>query len=98
MTGVFHGFAGVLLVLLAAGLLALGPRRTATELMLGVQLVGTGGIAILILLAVAEGEGAILDVALLLALLAAMAASAALAVVRQAKGRTLRPPGREASR
>lgn len=94
MTGLLFAYAAALLVLVAGGLLALGTRRGATELMLGVQLVGTGGIAILILLAVAQGDGAILDVALLLALLAAMAACAALAVVRQAARR----PGGEGGR
>lgn len=102
MSGVFLGFAAALLALVAAGLMALGTRRAATEQMLGVQLVGTGGIAILILLAVAQGDVAILDVALLLALLAAMAACAALAVVRQGRGQgrgaMANRPGGEAGR
>lgn len=91
MSAVLYGCAAALVVLVAAGLVAPRASRTATDRMLGVQLVGTGGIAVLVLLAVADRDAAILDVALLLALLAAMAACAALAVVRQAAGRAARP-------
>jgi len=50
-----------------------GPRRA--DRMLAAQLVGTGGVAVLVLLAPAAGPGwATLDVALVLALLAALAA------------------------
>ncbi|MDZ7714172.1 MAG: monovalent cation/H+ antiporter complex subunit F [Rhodovibrio sp.] len=69
------------LSLIATGLLASlagalwrvwrGPR--AADRMMGAQLVGTAGVAVLMLLAPAEGW-ATLDVALLLALLAALAA------------------------
>ncbi len=69
------------LSLIATGLLASlagalwrvwrGPR--AADRMMGAQLVGTAGVAVLMLLAPVEGWAA-LDVALLLALLAALAA------------------------
>lgn len=49
----------------------IGPRRA--DRMMGAQLVGTGGVAVLILLAPVQGW-ATLDVALTLALLAALAA------------------------
>jgi multicomponent Na+:H+ antiporter subunit F len=42
--------------------------------MMSVQLLGTGGVAVLLLIAVAAETAAIVDVALLLALLAALAA------------------------
>lgn len=48
-----------------------GPTRA--DRMMGVQLVGTGGIAAAILFAAAERAPAMIDVALLLALLAAFA-------------------------
>lgn len=48
-----------------------GPSRA--DRMMAAQLVGTGGVAILVLLAPIEGR-AVLDVALVLALLAALAA------------------------
>jgi multicomponent Na+:H+ antiporter subunit F len=48
-----------------------GPDRA--DRMMGAQLVGTGGVAVLVLLAPVHGRGA-LDVALTLALLAALAA------------------------
>ncbi len=44
--------------------------------MMAAQLIGTGGVAVLILLAVATGTPPIVDVALMLALLAAFAAVA----------------------
>ena len=44
--------------------------------MMAAQLIGTGGVAVLILLAVATGISPIVDVALMLALLAAFAAAA----------------------
>lgn len=48
-----------------------GPGRA--DRMMGAQLAGTGGVAVLMLLAPVEGRGA-LDVALILALFAALAA------------------------
>ena len=49
---------------------------TLQDRMLSVQLLGTGGVAFLLLLAVLLGIPALLDVALVLALLAAVAAAA----------------------
>ena len=68
-----------LLFLLATLLLGLvrallGP--TLEDRMLSVQLLGTGGVALLLLLAVVRGMPALIDVALVLALLAAVAAVA----------------------
>jgi multicomponent Na+:H+ antiporter subunit F len=67
----------ILLLLAIAGALvrvALGPDPA--DRMMGAQLVGTGGIGLLVLLAARMEQAAILDVALLLALLAAFASVA----------------------
>lgn len=69
--------AGALLLLVAAlGLAALWRTRAVADLMLAVQLLGSAGVAVLLMLAVASRDAAILDVALALALLAAFAAAA----------------------
>lgn len=69
------GLAVLMLVLLAALLAGLwrvlrGPSRA--DRMLAAQLFGTTGVAILVLMALAGGIGALLDVALTLAVLAAV--------------------------
>ncbi len=69
------GLALVMLVLLATLLAGLwrvlrGPSRA--DRMLAAQLFGTTGVAILVLLALASGTGALLGVALTLAVLAAV--------------------------
>lgn len=68
--------AAFILIVVAVGLLRvlLGPTD-ADRLMSG-QLLGTGGIAVLMLVAVATKNYAIIDVALLLALLSAFASVA----------------------
>ncbi|MFG1345865.1 monovalent cation/H+ antiporter complex subunit F [Xanthobacter autotrophicus DSM 431] len=83
--GIFAA-AGLLLLMTAAGLAALW-RRGNLHRMLAVQLVGSAGCAVLLLLSVAMGDDAILDVALLLALLAAFAVSAFAASASGAHGR-----------
>lgn len=67
---------GLLLVVAALGLAALWRTGATADLMLAVQLLGSAGVAVLLMLAVATRESAILDVALTLALLAAFAAAA----------------------
>lgn len=64
----------VLTVALGLVRVARGPGRA--ERMMAAQLLGTGGIGALLLLAAASGEPAVVDVALLLALLAAFASIA----------------------
>jgi len=68
--------AGFVLLMVALGLarLLLGP--TDTERMMAAQLLGSGGIAALLLLGWATDVAAIVDVALTMALLAAFAAFA----------------------
>lgn len=60
----------------ALGLIRLLRGPSAADRMMAAQLFGTGGAAICLLLAATEGIDAIADVALTLALLAALAAAA----------------------
>jgi multicomponent Na+:H+ antiporter subunit F len=66
----------VLLLTIAASLWRIhaGPRQL--DRMMGAQLIGTGGVALVLLLAAATGDPTKLDVAIVLALLAAFAALA----------------------
>lgn len=67
----FHlGAAIWLLVTLAAGMLRVVRGPTAADRMLAAQLFGTTGVATLLLLAQAWQQAALMDVALVLALLA----------------------------
>ena len=68
--------AAVAFVILAITLLALLRAlrsRVVSERMMALQLLGTGGTAVLLLLGAASGSAAVIDVALLLALFAAFA-------------------------
>jgi multicomponent Na+:H+ antiporter subunit F len=76
MTNFLFGTAGFVLTMVALGLFVILRRPAAVDHMMAAQLLGTGGVAILLLLAVATETSAIVDVALLLALLAAFAATA----------------------
>lgn len=68
--------AACILALTAAGMAGMWWRGGLADQMMSVQLLGSGGVAMLLLLAVASGQSAVLDVALLFAVLAAFAASA----------------------
>lgn len=69
--------AGALVLLLTGlGLAALWRGGADIDRMLALQLLGSGAIAVLLLIAPAMGEPALIDAALLLALLAALAACA----------------------
>ncbi|MGV1099306.1 monovalent cation/H+ antiporter complex subunit F [Thiovibrio sp. JS02] len=72
----------VLLATFVLGLLRVlrGPSRA--DCMLGAQLLGSAGVAVLLLLARALGRESLLDVALLLAFLAAITSSAFVALGR----------------
>lgn len=67
--------AGLLLLIVATGFLGLW-RTGAIGRMTALQLLGTCGIAVLLLLCVAHEDVAVLDVALLLAVLAACTVAA----------------------
>jgi multicomponent Na+:H+ antiporter subunit F len=68
--------AGFVLALLALGLICVLRGPAAADRMMSAQLLGTSGIAALLLLSAAIGHPAIVDVALALALLAAFASIA----------------------
>jgi multicomponent Na+:H+ antiporter subunit F len=65
-----------ILLMVALGLVRVLRGPSEADRMMGAQLLGTGGIAVVLLLGAATGEGAVIDVALTLALLAAFAAFA----------------------
>jgi multicomponent Na+:H+ antiporter subunit F len=71
-------FGGALAVLLtvALGLVRILRGPGDADRMMAAQLLGTGGIAVLLLLGAAVGDPAVVDVALTLALLAAFASIA----------------------
>ena len=68
--------AGFVLALLALGLVCVLRGPAAADRMMSAQLLGTSGIAALLLLSAATNTSAIVDVALALALLAAFASVA----------------------
>ena len=76
MTDVLFGAAGVILLTVAAGLARVLYGPGEVDRMMAVQLLGTGGIATLLLAASASGVAGVEDVALGLALLAAFASIA----------------------
>lgn len=76
MSGFLLGAAVAVLATVALGLVRIMGGPGAAERMMAVQLLGTGGVAVLLLVAAATGNGAVLDVALILALLAAFASIA----------------------
>ncbi len=74
MTDVYLGVASFILAMVALGLIRIVRGPKAADRMMAAQLLGTGGVAILLLFAVATGTQSVVDVALLLALLAVFAA------------------------
>lgn len=76
MTTWYLAIAVLLLLALAGALWRIGHGPQAADRMMGAQLIGTGGVAVLLLLAAAQADWAIVDVALVLALLAALASVA----------------------
>jgi multicomponent Na+:H+ antiporter subunit F len=68
--------SGFLLLMVALGLARILRGPGDADRMMATQLLGTGGIAALLLLGAATGESAMVDVALTLALLAAFASIA----------------------
>lgn len=76
MTDFYLIVATFVLAMVALGLLRVIRGPDAADRMMAAQLLGSAGVAILLLSAVATGAYAIVDIALLLALLAAFAAVA----------------------
>jgi multicomponent Na+:H+ antiporter subunit F len=76
MTEFLLGAAGVVVALVALGLVRILRGPGDADRMMAAQLLGTGGAAALLLAGAAVGEGSVADVALTLALLAAFASVA----------------------
>jgi multicomponent Na+:H+ antiporter subunit F len=68
--------AGFVLIMVALGLVRILRGPTVADRIMAAQLLGTGGIATLLLVGEATGMAAAIDVALSLALLAAFASAA----------------------
>ena len=83
MASFLFAAAGFVLAMVALGLFVILRRPAEVDHMMVAQLLGTGGVAILLLMAAATEAPPVVDVALLLALLAAFAA---VAFVRSASG------------
>lgn len=73
---VYLGSALVLLLTMSVGLIRVVIGPTPADRMMAAQLLGTAGIATLLLLAAALGIPALIDVALIFGLLAAVAVAA----------------------
>jgi multicomponent Na+:H+ antiporter subunit F len=76
MVEFLYAMAGLALATVAVGLLRILHGPTDVDRMMSAQLLGTGGIAALLLAAAASGESAAYDLALSIALLAAFASAA----------------------
>lgn len=76
MTEWLHGAALLVLLAAAIGLFRIRSQRSAADLMMAVQLLGTAGAAIALLASVALETPAMADVALMIALLAAFSGTA----------------------
>lgn len=72
MSAFLYAVATILLLSIGAGLIRVYRGPGPGDRMLAVQLFGTTGIAILLVLGIATGEEAAIDAALILALLAAV--------------------------
>ena len=68
--------SGFVLAMVAVGLVRVLHGPANADRMMATQLFGTGGIAVLLLIAAATGVTSLVDVALVMALLAAFAAAA----------------------
>jgi multicomponent Na+:H+ antiporter subunit F len=90
MSGFLLAAAVAVLATVALGLLRILRGPDPAERMMAAQLLGTGGVAVLLLMAAATGSSATLDVALVLALLAAFAS---IAFYREAPGYSPDDPG-----
>jgi multicomponent Na+:H+ antiporter subunit F len=76
MTSFLFGAAGFVLAMVALGLVRIFRGPAPADRMMGAQLIETGGVAVLLLLAVATKTPAVVDVALVVALLGAFASVA----------------------
>lgn len=91
MSGFLLTAAALVLVTVALGLVRILRGPGDAERMMAAQLLGTGGVAVVLLLASATGIGAAVNVALTLALLAAFAS---IAFYKSAHGRSADDAGK----
>ena len=89
MASFLFAAAGFVLATEALGLLRILRGPAEADRMMAAQLIGTAGVAVLVLLAVATATPSIVDVALMLALLAAFAS---VAFVSNASGSVMGAP------
>lgn len=75
--------ATLLLLTILAGLYRVVRGPTAVDRLMAIQLFGTAGVAIMLILAQVEGEPALRDAALVLALLAAVVSAALVQYLRR---------------
>ena len=73
MTTFYFGAALFILITIAGGLARIFRGPDSSDRLMAAQLAGSGGVAVLLLLAAAMGQAAIIDVALMLAILAVFA-------------------------
>ena len=95
MAEFLFGAAAFILGMVALGLVRVLRGPTDADRIMAVQLLGTGGIAAVLLVGAASGESATVDVALILALLAAFAAFAF--VKAQATSRSADSPSKDSA-
>jgi multicomponent Na+:H+ antiporter subunit F len=86
MADFLFGAAGVVLSMVALGLFRILQGPSDADRMIAAQLVGSGGVAILLLLATAVATPPLVDVALMLALLAAFASVAFVGGMSRSQG------------
>jgi multicomponent Na+:H+ antiporter subunit F len=91
MSGFLLTAAALVLATVALGLVRILRGPGDAERMMAAQLLGTGGVAVVLLLASATGIGAAVNVALTLALLAAFAS---IAFYKSARGRSADDAGK----
>jgi multicomponent Na+:H+ antiporter subunit F len=89
MASFLFGAASFVLAMVALGLIRILRGPAEADRMMAAQLVGTGGVAVLLLLAAGTATPSIVDVALMLALLAAFTS---VAFVGNASGPEIGPP------
>lgn len=92
MTEFLLATAAFVLGTVGLGLVRLLRGPNAAERMMAAQLLGTGGVAALLLLGVASGVAAVAEVGLLLALLSAFASVAFVVGARRPEGHTRPSP------
>ena len=92
MTEFLLAAAVFVLATVALGLVRLLRGPSDADRMMAAQLLGTGGVAALLLLGVASGVGAVAEVGLLLALLSAFASVAFVVGARRPRGHAPQSP------